>query len=256
MKSLKMFIGLFLVLALCFFIAPNSVGAAQGDEVWTETGRVGWTGNDVMDCDMGNDGSGASVLGVAFPYDNNAQVVIHYIDATGWAVGNDLDWYGYISETTGYTTLTKAWNGATTSYVHVNDAFMVQVLGGVSYVVVDNGAGIAGWGELLQGTGAGFDYFTTFQITAGASNFGVGPFCSRGIDLTGVTFPVGSRVYPMFRIGTTLVGAGNVQYDNYPGLIAARTNGPLLGVLQGSAHVASSSPGSGITINAVTAQYH
>ena len=250
MKTFKMFIGLFLVFALCAFIAPSPVGGAQGDEVWTEMGPVGWDSS-LTTCNPGADGSGATTYGVVFPYDNNAQVVLHYIDVTAGRVGEDLEYFGYISQTTGYTRLTTAFSGGNTNFIHVTNASMVDVPSGVSYIVIDNQAGIAGWAELRDGTVA-FDISTTLTLSAGASNFAIGPVCSNGINLSGVTFPVGSRVYPVFRIGRTLVGAGNVQYDNYPGLIAARTNGPLLAILQSGVGLHN---GTGITIHAITAQY-
>lgn len=232
-----------IVIALFMVFAFLGTGMAkQGDRVWSASAD-GW---DTIGFNPGVDGSGASTFGVSFPYDPNQQPVVVYINATGKAAGDDLDIYGYISRNTGYTTLTYPFHGGNTNWVKVvSDA--VFDYAGVSYFAIDDGAGTVGWGEFQENK-----HGTYLQVVAGASNFSQGP--THGIpDLSGVSFPEGSRLFPLFRIGTRTVGAATVQTDSDTGLFAAAQGSPLVAIIKSG--TGDNAQGSGVTIHGVTVRY-
>lgn len=223
---------------------PAAGAGQQGDRVWTASGPNPLVGN------FGNDGAGATTWGVAFPADSNAQPVVYYANAAASLATEDLEWWAYDSKVTSYTTTTIAYCGGTTNIVRVSDASMTQVRGGVSYVAVDDGAGTVGFAELQHGANLN-NGGNSLMLRTGASNFAMGQ--TFGIDdKSGVTFPVGSRVYPLFRIGKTIVGANTVTLDNNAGLVAATKGSPLLGVLQSTSRA---NCGSGVTLGTVTVGY-
>lgn len=245
--GLSLLVTMMMIMAVAvFLIGTPAMAGEQGDRIWTASApgfdSSGGAGN------FGSDGSGASTFAVSFPRDANAQAVVYYIDATGAAAGEDLEYWGYLAGNTVYQETTAAFCGGTTSYVHVNNGMVGA--SGASYFVIDDGAGNSGWGEYLNKRGTG----DIIEVSAGASNFAQGP--TWGLDdLSGVTFPAGVRVYPVFRLGRTVIGNGDTSKDNSQGLVAATKGSPLLVVLQSRVGIATASVGSGVTLHAVTVRY-
>lgn len=210
-----------LIAAMCFLAAPAMAGS-QGDKVWILQPPLATAA-------LGTDGAGSYARGVAFPYDNNSQPVMVGIAAMGDSAGDTFDLYGYLSANTSYVTTTIVFSGGSTNYVSVNTNRIQQygtVTSGASYFVIDDGAGTCGWGEFADkdGTGSG-DIIT---INSGASSFAQG---NVGMpDLSGTTFPVGSRVFPVFKIGSYPIVTANTAQKDYleAGIGAASKGSPLL----------------------------
>jgi len=233
----------FLIIGLIAIYNPqkntDALAGQQGDRVWTATPPLATTLT-------GTDGAGSYTRGVAFPYDSNAQPVIYYIEATGNTDGDPVDVYAYISNVTTYTTLLTAYCGGTTVQARVADASMTQVTSGVSYVVIDNGAGNCGWAELAHGKNLNNGAYGLI-FKAGASN--MGSPAGNTPNLSGVTYPVGARVFPLVKIGTMPITTANsnTAKDNNTGLFAASKGSPIFVVNQDAT--------TGVTIHTVTVGY-
>jgi len=186
------------------------------------------------------------IRGVAFPSDDNAQMKILYIDATGNTASDTVDIYAYVRNGgTVYQTTTLAFCGGNTNYLHAPNAMQGQgsVSSGDSFFVLDDGAGNVGWGQYLDKAGAGTGDIIEIG-PAGASNFAQGP---TGLpDLSGVTFPAGSRVYPVIKIGSFVIGNGNTQTESDSALFAAPRKSPILCV--------NTDTTTGVTIHGITAE--
>ncbi|MBW1777361.1 MAG: hypothetical protein JRJ54_07195 [Deltaproteobacteria bacterium] len=215
-----------LILAIAFglglFLADRDatvVNAAgqQGDKYWTSSVSP-W-----------NSTYGAA----AFPMDPNAQAVVTYLQVRAHA-GGYVDFYqraGAVSGTSTYALIvadsasnSSGFCGGTTTYIHVASGQAIVPAGGGVYVVVDDGAGVCGWGEVASATNAG-----SIALTSGESNFSTGPlgapYAGNG-DLSGVTFPVNSRVYPMERIARIESSEATTTLDSNTGIYAFTTGSP------------------------------
>lgn len=243
------------VLAIVFILSITMKGTdpaaeaagKQGDRVWTATAPVD---PDAPEWDGKFSGSGASIYGLAFPYDNNSQAVVYSIDATANATGVNLNFWTYDANVTPYTTTTLAFCGGTTNQVKVSSnaiASHANETSGISYFVIDDGAGNVAWGEFQEALGDG-SYFT---VIAGSSNFAQGAVYGTP-DLSAVTFEVGSRVYMMTKAATVSVGEANKAVDNDQGLVAAPRGSPLLATMLSGT---GDGVGSGVTLQHITVKY-
>jgi len=230
-------IELMLVIAVIGMIAAMASPAMAGrtnDKIWSAQPPLATAA-------LGTDGAGQYLRGVAFPRDDERQVVVYYIDATGNAASDTVDVYGYIAGNTVYATTTLAFCGGNTNYIHANNA--MQAYSGISYFVIDDGRGNVGWGEFLDGAGTGTGDIIECHASGG-SNFAQGPGAGQP-DLSGVTFEAGSRVYPVFKIGSMVIGNTSTARDNDHGLFAGTRDSPVLVLNQDAI--------TGVTIFGVTA---
>jgi len=195
---------------------------------------------------LGTDGAGYYSRGVAFPSDDNAQMKILFIDATGNTASDTVDIYAYIRNgNTTYKTTTLAFCGGNTNYLHADNQIQSDgnTTSGNSYFVIDDGAGNCGWGAFLDKAGAGTGG-DIIEIHTGCSNLSQG---SAGFaDLSGVTFPKGSRVYPMTQIGSFVAGNGNSTVDSNSAIFAAPKGSPIMAINQDAT--------TGVTIHGITAE--
>jgi len=198
--------------------APDALAVGQqGDTYWTSSVSP-W-----------NSTYGA----VAFPQDANSQAVVTYLQVRAHT-GGYVDFYQRANITSGaspYSTIvadsasnSSGFCGGTTTYIHVSSGQAIAPAGGGVYVVVDDGAGVCGWGEVASATNAG-----SIALTSGQSNFSTGPlgapYAGNG-DLSGVTFPVGSRVYVMEQIARLESSAATTTLDSNTGLFAFTKGSP------------------------------
>lgn len=186
----------------------------QGDKYFTVGGNSPYC--------VGGD-SGAIMVADPLPYDGNRQVVVCAIDSTGFLPADVLQVLTK-SDVSPYTTTTEAFHAGTSTYVHLSDASIGN--GGVSYFVVDDGAGTAGWFE-----SRGKISTDIVQVLSNANSWTISntnaPSC--GVQaMAGVTFPSGSRVYPMRLTASYTIGAAGIQRDNNPGLVTATKGSPVL----------------------------
>ena len=152
---------------------------------------------------------------------------------------------------TTYNTLTTAFCGGNTNYIHHSggrdfDAGLAAT--GSSYFVIDDGGGNIGWGEFDADND--HDANATFEVLAAVSGFATGRVNTQyGCeDLSGVTFAIGSRIYPMQPIGEMVVGNATVTTDNNAGLFAATKGSPMLVIINETTLGAS-------RLHAITVQY-
>jgi hypothetical protein len=213
---------------------PVAQAGQQGDRVWTATPVLATAA-------LGTDGAGSYTRGVAFPYDSNAQPVIFYLDATGNTAGDQVQVLGYNSAVTTYRATTLAFCGGNTTWIHCNNGMVGTT--GVSWFAIDDGAGNVGWGEVGSKQGSG----DVIRVISGASNMGCA--AANTPDLSGVTFPVGSRVFPLVKLGIMPITTANANTakDNDQGLFAASKGSPLLVLNQDTT--------TGVTIHTVTVKY-
>lgn len=204
-----------------------ALAGQQGDRIWTESQVSGYNM-------PGNAGGSKVFMGLAFPYDTNAQPVAYYVDATTNNTADRVDFLGYDSSVTSYTTLSLDWCGGTTSMVKVASNAMATYANGhsgVSYFAIDDGAGTVGIGEFKQVLGGG----RYWEIISGGSTFAIGSANADAYgprDLSGVTFPANSRVFLLTRIGGLITGNATKQVDNDQGIVAATKGSPLVAVIQ------------------------
>lgn len=224
------------IIAVMGFSHGQAMAGVQGDKIWSATPVLATAA-------LGTSGGPLYSRGVAFPFDNNSQFVIYYIDATGNTAGDSIDVYGYVAGNTVYQTTTLAFCGGNTNYIHANNA--MQAYSGASIFAIDDGAGNVGWGEFLDDAGTGTG--DIIEIHTGASNMGCA--AANNPDLSGVTFAAGSRVYPLFKIGAMVIQTANTAQSKTSdkGLFAGTKNGPVV------VHNADST--TGVTIHAVTGGY-
>jgi len=221
-----------------------AAGGKQGDKIWTDYAPLWSTGVDWM-----TDSSGQSVFAVSFPFDGNSQPVVHYLSVNAARPTDTIEIMGYMSQTTDYQTTTAIFAGGTTNYIHVTYNSL-QDAPGAKYFVIDDGAGTCGWGAFTtKPTGSS----STYAVLSGVSNLAMGATFGN-VDLSGVSFPVGSRVFLVERIGALGISNANTQtLDNESGLFAATKGSPLLVVVTDTN---PDSLGSGVSVHGVTVIYH
>jgi hypothetical protein len=232
----KRFLKIMIGVLVLFMIGAPAAMAKQGT-VWSMSAPLNPSGT----LTFGVDGSGASVFGVVAPGDDNGQQVVYCIDATTNEY-RPVEVFGWLSIMTSYQTTTAAYCGGTTSWLPCNSA--MADMSGVSYVVIQSPDGVVGWAE-TSGTPGTAD---RISITTGASNLAMGKTDGL-LDLSGVTFPAGSRVYPMFRVGGIGVNNTTATRDNSSGLYAAEMGSPILVILQSGT---GDGAGSGCSLEGVT----
>jgi hypothetical protein len=181
--------------------------ADQGDGLWTRSNTSAYQVA----------GDKGSALTVAFPYDTNAQPIVMAFEAKGINAADELVFY--VRDGTG-STLSSAFCGGTTTFAHIT-----ADISGSSFYTIDSGSGNVGYFE----PSIWYDANLTANLSA-TSSFSTGPvFNSTGhIDLSGVTFGAGSRVYKMKPAGRQIIANTTVAKDNESGLIAAPKGSTLL----------------------------
>lgn len=225
---------------------PNVQAAGKsGDRLWTDAPAPAYF-------DTGQISGRGVTRGVAFPYDGNSQPAIVFIEASIDAKGDYIGVFAYDSRVTDYQVTTVAFCGGNTKYIHAPNGMQTNgsVTSGNSYFALDDGAGNVGWGMFSDKTAAGTGDIIT--VSTGGSNFATRPEGAPAIQLSGVTFPAGSRVYPLRKIGDfgykePISGVTIWNASNASGIYAAPKNSPLA--------VIYTTNGTGVTLFGVNAKY-
>lgn len=219
-----------LALLVVFPLLCGTALAKQGDKKYTTSGVS-------IFLNSGGVGDAHGIIANAHPMEPNGQHVVYSINACGTyaAAGTcHIDLYQRSSVTPAVATLTAPWCGGTTTFMPV-DSNGIRNASGVSFYVLDDGAGLCGWGEdgMSRFTNAATTTGDWFEIDAGASNFACGdPNYGLG-DISGVTFPKGSKLYPMEYVGGFYLSDGAYhKYESNSGIFAIERNSPLLWVVQ------------------------
>jgi hypothetical protein len=211
----------------------------QGDGKWTLSHASAYQK------DVNND----DVLYDAAAPDSNMQFVVYTIDARGNSVSDDLEFWAYIDTASGgsnYQTLNESFSGGVTTNlvtgaVGFNDSTVV-------YVAIAQGGTVC-----IAETAAAADG-AAIALVSGNSNASLGPTAAQAIgqkDLSAVTpFTAGARVYPMYKVGSMLMGLASLQKDSDSGLYAFPKGSPGMVMIDNSRN-----SDSGVTLLSVTGGY-
>lgn len=213
-------IGLMIIICLVAVLTFTPMAMAeQGDKVWTASPPLATAA-------LGTSGEGY-VRGVAFPYESNGQFVITMIEAVTNAAGESWEIWAYDSLVTNYQLTTVAFSGGNTNYIHANNAMQSLAGSGVSYFALVDASGNIGFGMFLDAAGTGTG--DIIEVDSAVSSFAYGP--GKGaIDLSGVTFASGSRVFPLTQraVFPTITADTIRTATNSEGLFAGPRGSPVV----------------------------